>query len=202
MSGIIAQNTLDNSGLVKAPAGGGAWNFIAKQTASASSTISFTSGIDSTYKEYVFTFNNIHPQTDGEDFQFNMSTDGGSNYNVTKTSSFFYSYHSYAIDALAGVDYNGAFDLAQSTSDQVLNNNIGNDNDQSAVGTLHLFNPSSTTFVKHYMARVNSYHSANQSSECYSAGYANTTSAIDAIIFKMNSGNIDAGDICLYGISS
>ena len=183
----------------------GALTLIKTLTASSSSTLSFVHGssdvvLDSTYPIYKFEFINIHPETDGEDFQFNMSTDSGSNYNVTKTSSFFYSYHSYAIDALAGLDYNGAFDLAQSTSDQVLNNNIGNDNDQSAVGTLHLFNPSSTTFVKHYMTRVNSYHGANQSSECYSAGYANTTSAIDAIIFKMNSGNIDSGTIKLYGI--
>ena len=88
MSGIIAQNTLDNSGLIKAPAGGGAWNFISKQTASSDSTISFTSGIDSTYKEYLFTFKNIHPATDIAHFQFNMSTDSGSNYDVTKTSTF------------------------------------------------------------------------------------------------------------------
>ena len=184
---------------------GGSMTFMKKLTASSSATLAFvhgSGGVDfSTYKEYMFTFNNIHPATDGEDFQFNMSIDSGSNYNVTKTSTFFYSYHSYAIDALAGVDYNGAFDLAQSTSDQVLNNNIGNDNDQSAVGTLHLFNPSSTTFVKHFMANVNTYHGANQTVNSYAAGYANTTSAVNAVIFRMVTGNIDAGDICLYGIA-
>ena len=184
---------------------GGSMTFMKKLPASSSATLAFvhgSGGVDfSTYKEYMFTFNNIHPATDGEDFQFNMSIDSGSNYNVTKTSTYPYAYNSYAISGLAGLDYVADFDLAQSTSDQILTNNIGNDNDQSAVGTLHLFNPSSTTFVKHFTANVNTYHGANQSSECYSAGYANTTSDIDAIIFRMNSGNIDAGDICLYGIA-
>ena len=94
MSGIIAQNTLDNSGLIKSPAGGGAWNFISKQTASSSGDLSFTSGIDSTYREYMFTFNNMHPATFNVQFQFNFSIDSGSNYNVTKTTTIWKARHS------------------------------------------------------------------------------------------------------------
>ena len=184
----------------------GSMTFIKKLTASGSGTLSFVDGasgvvLDDTYKEYVFTFNNIHPATDGEDFQFNMSIDSGSNYNVTKTSTFFYSYHSYVIDGLVAVEYEGSFDLAQSTSDQILTNNIGADNDQSAVGTLTLYNPSSTTFVKHFTANINTFHGTSQTVNSFVGGYGNTTSAIDAVIFRMNSGNIDAGDICLYGIA-
>jgi hypothetical protein len=184
----------------------GSMTFIKKLTASSSATLSFVDGsdgvvLDGTYKEYVFTFKDIHPSADGAEFQFNMSIDSGSNYNVTKTSTWFYAYNSYAIAGLNGVEYNGSFDLAQSTSDQILTNNIGADNDQSAVGTLHLFNPSSTVFVKHFIANINTYHSANQTVNSFVAGYGNTTSAVDSVIFRMNSGNIDSGDICLYGIA-
>ena len=200
MSGIVGQNTLDNSGLIKSPAGGGAWNFIAKQTASADATISFTSGIDSTYKEYVFTFNNIHPATDNADFTFNMSTDSGSNYNVTKTTTVFTAQHSEA-GSDPGLFYVTEDDLAQSTAFQIVLGLIGNDADQSASGYLTLFNPSSTTFVKHFIAIGNSYYSGNYSLNDYVAGYGNTTSAVDAVQFKMSSGDIDAGDICLYGIN-
>ena len=202
MSGIIAQNILDSSGLVKAPEGGGAWNFIAKQTASADATISFTSGIDSTYKEYVFTFNNMHPATDNTNLTFNMSIDSGSNYNVTKTTSAFLAYHNEAGDD-AGVQYAAAEDLAQSTAVQNISGLVGTDNDASTSGKLQLFNPSSTTFVKHFISRSHCYRSAvNYNYDWYIAGYGNTTSAVDAVQFKMSSGNIDAGDICLYGISS
>jgi len=201
MSGIVGQNTLDNSGLIKSPAGGGAWNFISKQTASASADISFTSGIDSTYKEYVFTFVNIHPETDGVDLSFNMSIDGGSNYNVTKTSSDFQAYHNQN-DSVATLTYSAARDLAESTSDQKLSNAIGNDNDEVTVGYLHLFNPSSTTFVKHFFSTTNISNNSDYSVHNFAAGYGNTTSAVDAIIFRMHIGNIDAGDICLYGITT
>jgi len=204
--GLISNGTtIFDAGALDSGLAKGAITFMKKLTASSSATLAFvhgSGGVDfSTYKEYMFTFNNIHPATDGEDFQFNMSIDSGSNYNVAKTTSWFYAYHSYAIDALAAVEYNGSFDLAEGTGDQILTNNIGADADQSASGSLTLFNPSSTTFVKHFTANVNTYHGANQTVNSYVAGYANTTSDIDAIIFRMNSGNIDAGDICLYGIA-
>ena len=201
MSGIIAQNVLDNSGLVKAPSGGGAWNFISKQTASSSSTISFTSGIDSTYKEYLFTYNNIHPSADNPTFAFNLSSDTGSNYNVTKTTTVIRAFHNEA-DSSTELDYLDGLDLAQGTGVQALVENIGNGNDESVAGYLYLFNPSSTTFVKHFIWEVPSYGSSNAVNIQYGSGYANTTSAVDAIQFSMGSGNIDAGDFCLYGLST
>jgi len=178
---------------------GGSLVFLSKQTASASSSISFTSGIDSTYKEYLFTFKNMHPATDNVQFEFNLSTDGGSNYNVTKTSSFFRAYHSESSGE--SLSYRTNRDLAQSTSNQPLVEEIGNDNDQQLSGYLHLFNPSSTTFVKHFISVTNAVASADYSTNGYIAGYGNTTSSIDAVRFQMSSGNIDSGDICLYGIA-
>ena len=172
--------------------------FISRSTASSSASLSITSGIDSTYKEYIFIFNNIHPATDGADFTFNFSTDSGSNYNVTKTSSFFRAYH-YESDA-SGLGYDGGGDLAQSTGYQVLYQAIGNDNDQSGAGCLHLFDPSNTTFVKHYIANKQFYGNGDFSMNTFLGGYGNTTSAIDAIDFKMSSGNIDSGTIDMYGV--
>ena len=181
----------------------GAMTFISKQTASSSSTISFTSGIDSTYKEYLFTFKNIHPATDSAEFTFNLSADSGSNYNVTKTTSLFQTYHNEdeSVDSGTAVQYTTASDLAQSTAFQELAVDCGNGNDECVSGTMQLFNPSSTTFVKHFITNVNSYHAGNYTQQYFVAGYGNTTSAIDAVQFKMSSGNIDAGDICLYGIN-
>jgi len=177
--------------------------FISKQTASSSASISFTSGIDSTYKEYIFYFNNIHPQTDVKRFQFNMSIDGGSNYNVTKTTTAFNAYH-YESDAATnlGYDPDGNTDLAQSTGFQNLTNfSSGADNDQSLSGYLNLFNPSSTTFVKHFISRINNAISDNRPGDNFVAGYGNTTSAVNAIKFQFSSGNIDSGDILLYGVN-
>ena len=174
--------------------------FISKQTASSSATISFTSGIDSTYKEYLFTFNNIHGQTDGKRLTFQGNAAGGSGYNETITSTAFRSRHS-EDDSETALGYMTAYDQGQGTSFQAVTFDFGNDNDQSASGYMRLFNPSSTTFVKHFMATTNLSSDDNQSLVGYISGYFNTTSAIDEIQFKMDSGNIDAGDICLYGIN-
>ena len=168
-------------------------------TASSSASIEFTSGIDSTYDIYKFEFINIHPQTDGAEFEFNLSTDGGSNYNVTKTTTTPLAQHS-EDDATTSLEYNSSRDLAQSTSDQIIGVAVGSDNDQNCSGTLHLFNPSSTTFVKHFISRVNSSTSANRTLDSFFAGYGNTTSAVNAVIFRMSSGNIDSGTIKMYGI--
>ena len=169
------------------------------QTASSSASISFTSGIDSTYKEYVFYFVNIHPATDAVKFQFNLSIDSGSNYNVTKTTTWFRSAH-FENDSVANLTYDINEDLAQSTAFQTLTFNTGNDNDQSCSGYLQLFNPSSTTFVKHFLGSFNNYYSDNGSLNHFIAGYGNTTSAINAVKFQMSSGNIDAGTIKMYGV--
>ena len=201
MSGIIAQNSGRHTGLVKASSGGGGvWNLIETLTASSDATLDFTSGIDSTYDEYVFKFINIHPETDETEFQFNLSIDSGSNYNVTKTSTYFYAYH-YESGASAALAYNTTGDLAQSTAFQNIAVNVGSDNDQSVSGYLHLFNPSSTTFVKHWISQISNAHGSDLMINPYTAGYGNTTSAVDAVQFKMDSDNIDAGTISLYGIS-
>ena len=174
--------------------------FISKATASASASIEFTSGIDSTYKEYVFYFVNLHPATDGAEFDFNFSTDGGSNYNVTKTTTFFRTYHNES-DTTTSLEYVTGYDLAQSTAFQTIMRDMGSDNDQAGCGFLHLFNPSSTTFVKHFISDCQHYQLNDFSMRDMTAGYGNTTSAIDAVKFQMSSGNIDAGEILLFGIN-
>ena len=177
----------------------GSLTHIATQTASSSASLSFTSGIDSTYKEYIFYLVDIHPATDDANFLFNMSIDSGSNYNVTKTSTFFRSYHQEDASQ-QGVSYYANGDLAQSTGTQLLSYGCGNDNDQCTTGFLHLFNPSSTTFVKHFIARGSATNDSDDANDIFLSGYFNTTSAIDAMQFKFYSGNIDAGTIKLYGI--
>ena len=183
----------------------GSMVFIKKLTASSSATLSFVDGsdgvvLDNSYKEYLFTFNNMHPQTDNVHFQFNMSVDGGSNYNVTKTSSMFRSFH-FENDSATALAYDTNYDLAQSTNFQTLAQEISSDNEDSCSGTLRIFNPSSDTFVKHFISTFNMVNLDPITMVMYGAGYGNTQSSVDAIQFKMSSGNIDAGDICLYGIA-
>lgn len=185
-------------------AAGGGLNLISTATASASASIEFTSGIDSTYDIYYFEFINIHPSASPEaDFQFNLSTDGGSNYNVTKTTTFFRPYHEEAGADSSGLAYQTGKDLAQSTAYQSLSDRVSADNDGSCSGTLQIFNPSSSTYVKHFIANFNRMFS-NESitAEDFIAGYGNTTSAINAIRFQFSSGNIDAGTIRMYGVTS
>ena len=185
---------------------GGSLKLISTQTASSSANLSFTSGIDSTYKEYIFKFINIHPASDDTRLEFNLSVDGGSNYNVTKTSTYFTTWHA-EDGSETNLGYATSSDLAQSTSAQRLNNGLGNDNDGSLSGTLHLFDPSNTTFVKHFISTVNlmyrtdSYDPSAMSFQNFIGGYGNTTSAVNAIQFAMSSGNIDSGVIKLYGVN-
>ena len=173
--------------------------FISRSTASSSSSVSITSGIDSTYKEYIFIFNNIHPATDNANLQFNMSIDGGSNYNVTKTSTHFRAYHTES-GSSTGLGYRTGDDLAQGTGYQTLVLEGGNDNDANSVGILHLFDPSNTTFVKHFIFTGMTDASGDTARPTYVAGYGNTTSAVNAVDFKMHSGNIDSGTIDMYGV--
>ena len=173
--------------------------FISSQTASNSASISFTTGIDSTYKEYQFYFVNVHPATNNIKFTFNMSTDSGASYNVTKTTTFFQAYHE-ENDTDAGLSYSTGEDLAQGTGFQSLAQNVGNGADESVSGSLTLFNPSSTVFVKHFISRISNYEEANRMFDCFSAGYGNTTSAVNAVRFQMSSGNFD-GKILMFGIN-
>ena len=192
-------NSLSAITALPASISGGGLNLISTQTASSSSSLSFTSGIDSTYKEYIFKFINIHPATDGANFQVNFR-DGGSDYDATKTTTFFNAFHDEA-DANTGLNYFAANDLAQSTSFQNISLAVGADNDQSTSGNLHLFEPSSDTFVKHFISQFDSYESTNYSTNYFVAGYCNVTAAIDGVQFKFSSGNIDSGVIKLYGVS-
>ena len=178
----------------------GEMKFISKATASASASISFTSGIDSTYKEYVFYWIGCNPQTDDVRWEFQGSTDGGSSYGVTMTSTKFKAVH-LENDTYTDLSYLSFQDLAQSTSYHNLCNGQGNGADECCVGTLSIYNPSSTTFVKHWMARTNLYQTDNYPEDDFSAGYFNTTSPINAIQFRFSSGNIDSGEILLFGIN-
>ena len=179
---------------------GGAMTLLETQTASSSSTISFTSGIDSTYKEYVFRFYDIHPATNDTELQVGFR-DGGTNYDATKTTSYFNALH-YENDSSTSLAYVTGHDQAQSTSFlKIITTGLGNDNDQSCVGELHLFDPASTTFVKNFYSRGTAAHQEDLTQDVFVAGYCNTTSAIDGVQFKMSSGNIDSGVIKLYGIS-
>jgi hypothetical protein len=201
----LTNNSIANVTAYNASVATGGMVLISSQTASDSASISFTTGLDSTYKEYQFYFIDIHPRTDTGYFSFNLSTDAGSNYNTTKTTTFFQAFHEeseptdiYGITG-GGITYDSGEDLAQSTSFQRISYALGNGADESASGLLQLFNPSSTTYVKHFISSINMYWYGNASFNTYVAGYGNTTSAVNAVQFKMSSGNMD-GTILLYGI--
>ena len=177
---------------------GGSMILLSTTTASSSATIDFTSGIDSTYKEYIFKFINIHPANNDVEFQVNFR-DGSTAYDATKTSTFFYAYHNEG-DSATALSYDTGQDLAQSTGVQTIVLGQGNGNDESASGYLHLYDPSNTTFVKHFMARISFYQHNNYAFDNYTSGYCNVTAAIDGVQFSFSSGNIDSGTIKLYGI--
>jgi hypothetical protein len=201
-AGINDASVASVTELAQVSAGDGI-TLISSQTASSSASLSFTTGIDSTYRTYLFKFINMNPSSDSNTFHFQGSTDGGSSYGVTITSSLFRAYHDEG-DTQTNLDYLTDSDLAQSTSYQPLvgrPGDLGSGSDESLSGYFYLFNPSSTTYVKHFMAATQFYHSADFSINNHIAGYFNTTSAINAINFKMASGNINAGTIHLYGIA-
>ena len=207
---ISAGTTIFDAGSVNA---GGAMTFIKKITASSSSTISFVHGsssvvFDGTYKEYLFTFNNLHPAANACDFLFQVSTNSGSSYGVSMTSCYTQTYHKEDGGGGNVAHRTGALNsLGNSTGFQSMStaDGIGDDNDQCGSGYLRFFNPASTTFVKNWMIDFTHYTNDNGSMRNFVSGYVNSTSAINAIQFKMNNGsadqNTDSGDICLYGIS-
>jgi len=182
----------------------GSMTLIKTLTASSSNTLSFVHGassvvLDGTYPIYKFEFINCHPANNNVFFEFNMSVDSGSNYNVTKTTTFFQAELSEAGGG-AQISYDGDDDLAQATGFQHISDAVGNDNDANTNGYLTIFNPSSTTFVKHFIAQGNGMYNSSYSIPSYSSGYGNTTSAVNAIRFQFNSGAIASGKIKLYGI--
>ena len=190
-----------------AAAGGGdtgALVHIKTLTASSSATLSFVDSTDSvvldnTYPIYKFEFINIHAANNDVAYTFQTSTDSGSSYGVTATTTIFIARNN-EDDSAAVLSYQASDDEAQSTNFLRLSSGQGNANDESLSGELFLYNPSSTTFVKHFTARDSYYHESNIAFDWYTAGYFNTTSAIDGVQFKFNSGNTDAGKIKLYGI--
>ena len=186
-------------GLSTSATGVGGLVLLATETASSSDTIDFTSKIDSLYKEYIFKFINVHPATDAAELSFQANAAGGSGFDETITSTYFRAVHNEA-DTAATLTYDANRDQAQGTGFQEIASDVGNENDQSTSGYLHLFDPSSTTFTKHFILRSSVYIADTGARDQFVAGYFNTTSAIDEIQFKMSSGNIDAGTFKMYGV--
>jgi hypothetical protein len=202
-SGILLPASLNNNSIANVTAynasiATGNMVLVSSQTASASTSLSFT--LSSTYKEFQFYLVNIHNNTDANSFGFNFSTDNGSNYNVTKTTSAILAYHTES-DSLASLGYNADGDLAQSTSDQALlvGSGMGSDSDQNLSGHISLFNPSSTTYVKQFITNTSATSDSDFMLHTLIGGYANTTSALTNVIFRPSSGNFD-GTILMYGI--
>ena len=177
---------------------GGSMVLLATETASGSATVTFDSSIDSTYKEYIFVGTDIHPAEDGVVLTVGFR-DGSTAYDATKTTTSFRIYHDEA-DTQTAAAYVAAQDLAQSTGFQPIIIDMGTDNDQCGCFKLHLYDPSSTTFVKYFISTMQNYHNADLSNQLYVSGYCNVTTAIDGVQFKMSSGNTDAGTIKMYGV--
>ena len=203
--GVISNGTtLLDAGALDSGVATGSMTLIKTLTASSSSTLDFLNGssnvvFDGTYKEYVFKFYDIHPASNNVQFSFQVDTGTNTNYNQTITSTFFDAYHEEA-DGDAGLTYRAAYDQPQGTAFQPISLQTGNGNDECFSGALHLFSPSSTTFVKHFMSYGNDYVYADYSSNPRNAGYVNTTTALTRVQFKFSSGNIDSGTIKMYGI--
>ncbi len=198
--GLISNGTTIFNNGAMASGFGGSLKFISKSTASSSSSVDITSGIDSTYKEYIFMFNNIHPSNDDITFHFQANASGGSGFNETITSTQFRATHGEDGSSDA-VSYLSGADQANGTSYQLLAGSIGSDNDQGVSGYLHIFNPASTTFVTNFIGVFQSIAHSNRCNTQNVAGYFNTTSAITQFSFKFSSGTVDSGDIILYGVN-
>ena len=201
--GLISNGTtLLDAGALDSGVAKGALTHIKTLTASSSANLSFVHGsasvvLDGTYKEYIFKYYDIHPSANSM-LSVNFR-DGGTNYDATKTSTFFEAYQNEA-GTSTSLAYVTDYDLAQSTAVQRLGY-VGTENDESCVGYMHLFDPANTTFVKHFISQTHGYHSSDLAINTFVSGYCNTTTAIDGVQFTMASGNIDSGTIKLYGVS-
>ena len=200
---IVTYNNRSIANISAIPGAAKSLTHIKTLTASSSATLSFVDGssdvvLDSTYPIYKFVWINVHPATDNAHFQFNFR-DGDTNYDAVKTTTAFEAYQNEAGSSSA-LTYQATNDIAQGTGFQDIATDVGNGNDESCCGELWLFSPSSTTFVKHFIATGNMYNGGDFTVNDYVAGYCNTTTAIDGVQFKMDSGNIDAGTIKLYGL--
>src|SRR5210317_1478318 len=192
-NGVLGLSAINNASLNNITSiTGVSLKLLSTATASGDASLSFTSGIDSTYDEYWFVFNNMHPSVNTGGLYVNFSTDGGSNYNETKTTSVINAQHS-EDNGIALISYETPADLAQSTADQRLCYNVYTGNDECMGGILKLYNPSSTTYVKHFMSTTQNYFASTRSMQFLVSGYCNTTSPVDGVIFRFNTGNIDDG---------
>ena len=198
--GLISNGTtLLDAGALDSGVATGSMTLLSTLTANDTATLDFTSGINSTYKEYIFKFINIHPSTNDEDLTFQVDTGTNTNYNQTITSTAFQVFH--GEDGNNGaLAYKADRDQIQATAFQPICQDIGNGNDESMSGYLHLFSPSSSTFVKHFIGLGTNVYSGDAAIQIYSAGYINTATAITRIRFKMSSGNFDQGIIKMYGV--
>ena len=173
-------------------------------TASGAANVTFGSSlITSTYDLYIVKWINVNPETDGTQLRFNGSTDGGSTYNITKTTTAWQAYYNESGGATYGLQYLAGSDLADTdagTTYQKVSGDIGGDADESTSGEMHLYSPSSTTFTKHFYVRASEIGSGNQAGDWYIGGMFTNTAAINAIQFKMSTGNLD-GIFKLYGLS-
>jgi len=178
-----------------------AMDLITTNTSSGAATSDFTTGIDSTYKLYIFKFYDVNPATDnaGISFQVNASDDIGGDFDESYITSTFFNAAHRENDSTTGLNYVASEDQAQGTAYQKLVYGTGNDSDSSAAGELFLFNPASTTYVKHFYSRFNEMYNAELTGDRYAAGYINQTLALSEISFKMSSGNFD-GVIKMYGV--
>ena len=200
---IVSYNNRSISNITALPGAAKSLTHIKTLTASSDSTLSFVNGssdvvLDSTYPIYIFKFINIHPASDNSTFEVGFK-DGGSDYDATKTTTFFWAYHDEG-DSETTRAYVTSRDLDQATGFTDLSGSIGNGNDESCSGELYLFNPSSTTFLKSFQSRASLYEGGSYAMDVYTGGYCNVTAAIDGVQFKMSSGNIDAGTIKMYGL--
>jgi len=199
--GLISNGTtLLDAGALDSGIASGSMSLLATNTlSSAAANITFASGIDSTYKEYVFIFSAMHPATDSVYLSVNFR-DGSTAYDATKTTTVFTARHDEG-DTATSLAYPTGDDLAQATGVQYISGLCGNGNDECTSGILHLYDPSNTTFVKHFAAESNVYDRNDRSVALYVAGYCNVTAAIDGAQFTFSSGNIDSGTIKMYGIT-
>ena len=199
MAVVSNGTTIIDAGALGAGVASGSLQLISSQTASGSANISFTSGITSTYKEYLFSFHNIHPATDGAKFGFQFNASGESGFNETLTTTYWRSYNNEAADS-AGTGYVTSEDQGNGTSFTILDGGVGADADQCTAGHVKLFDPSNTSHIKHFIFRGTHYDVNNFVADVFVGGYVNTTAAITEVQFKFASGNIDAGTIKMYGI--
>ena len=200
MAVVSNGTTLIDAGALAAGVASGPLQLISSQTASGSANISFTSGITSTYKEYLFSFHNIHPATDGAKFGFQFNASGGSGFDETLTTSYWRTYNNEASTS-AGIGYVTSEDQGQGTSFTILDGGVGADADQCTAGHVKLFDPSNTSHIKHFIFRGTHYDVNDFVADVFVGGYVNTTTAITEVQFKFASGNIDAGTIKMYGVA-